>query len=310
MNNRQKFAYLNEQFILEQKAVVPIQTHALQYGTGCFEGIRAYYNKQAKALFVFRMEDHFKRLFNSCRLLFITPSHSVDELCSITKKLLQKNYEETDIYIRPFAFKADLRVGNFNLHELKDNFAIYTISMGRYLDTTKGIEAGVSSWRRIPDNTIPPRGKITGSYVNTSLAKTEATQNGFGEALLLDFNGHIVEGSAENLFVVQENTLITPPLSEDILRGITRDTVMTIAQKELGLPVVERSIDRSEIYQFDEVFLVGTGAEITPVVKIDGRLIGDGEVGKISQKIKNLYFDIVHGKNKNYQHWVTKITKS
>ena len=300
--------FIDDQFVDEDKAVVSVKTHALHYGTGCFEGIRAYYSEKDNCLYAFRLEDHYKRFLLSCKTLMIDLPYTVQELVDITIDLLKKNYSETDIYIRPLAFKSDPAVGNFNLKTLKSSLVIYTVSMGRYMDTEKGIRANISSWRRINDNSIPPRSKITGAYVNTSLAKTESLLAGYDEALLLDHNGHIVEGSAENIFMIKDGVAITPPVSDDILQGITRDTVMKLLEQELKIKVVERSIDRSEIYHADEVLLVGTGAEISPVIEVEGRIIGTGEIGKISKQLKELYFQLVHGEYKNFSEFTTKVS--
>lgn len=303
--------FIDGKFVPAEEAKVSVMTHGLQYGTGCFEGIRAYYNEEEKALYAFRLDDHFKRFLNSCKTLFISLPYSVDELSAITVDLLKKNYSETDIYIRPFAFKSDTVVGNFNLASLKNSVSIYTVAMGRYLKSeAEGIKANVSSWRRINDNSIPPRAKVTGSYINTALAKTESILNGYDEAIFLDHKGHAVEGSAENLFIIKNNTLITPPVSDDILQGITRETVMLLVNDEVKLPIVERSIGRTELYTADEVFLVGTGAEVAPVIEIDKRAIGDGTVGPQTRKIKDLYFKLVHGELKQYSHLFTKIEKN
>lgn len=299
--------YYNGKFVMESEVHISPRAHALNYGSGCFEGIRAYYNTEQNALYVFRMKEHFERMMNSAKLLFISLPNTVDELCSITQDLLAKNFTTNDMYIRPLAFKEDTAVGNFTLSQLKDGFLIYTTPLGRYLPAEEGIRANVSSWMRVPDNAIPPRAKITGAYINTALAKTDSALAGFDEALFMDSNGHIVEGSAENIFVVRNGKIYTPPTSDDILMGITRDTVMQICKNEFGISVEEKSIDRSEIYQVDEVFLVGTGAEISPVREIDGRTIGNGKVGNISAKIKKLYFDIVHGNNPDYMHFLTKV---
>src|SRR3989344_3705618 len=300
--------YLNGKFVPEEEAVIPITAHALHYGTGCFEGIRAYFNDEDKALYIFRLEDHFKRMVNSTKILFSKLPGTPKELSEITIELLKKNFSETDVYIRPLAFKIDPAVGNFNLTTLKDGFAIYTVPLGRYLKE-KGIRANVSSWMRVPDRAIPPRGKITGAYANTALAKTESLLGGFDEALFMDENGHIVEGSAENLFMVRDGKLITPAMSDDILIGLTRETIMTIAKEELGIETVERSIDRSDIYLADEVFVCGTGAEVSPVIEIDHHPIGNGEIGSITQRIRKLYLDIVRGKNPTYSNWLTKVEK-
>lgn len=305
MNKR--IIYLDGKFVLENKAVVPVTAHGLNYGTGVFEGIRAYYNENEEALFVFRLEDHYKRLLDSCKILCLTPDLSVPELCKVTVKLIQKNFIQTDMYIRPLAFKSDQAVGNFNLQTLQNSLAIYTVAMGRMIEKNEGIRANLSSWTRVSDNSIPPRAKITGAYVNTSLAKTESIAGGYDEALLMDNRGHVVEGSAENIFIVKNNTVITPPVWDDILVGITRDTIMKLITEQLKVPLIERSIDRSEIYQADEIFLVGTGAEVTPVVEVEGRLVGDGKLGPISLQVKQLYFNLVRGKGTLYPEFLTKV---
>lgn len=299
--------YFDGKFVEEDDAKISVKAHGLHYGTGCFEGIRAYYSEKEDCLYVFRMREHYERFLKSCKIMFIDLNKTIDELCDITVELLEQNFTKSDVYIRPLAFKSDPAVGNFNLKTLKNSLVIYAIPMGRHIDAPLGLKAGISSWRRIPDNAIPPRGKLTGSYINTSLAKTESTMNGYDEALLLDSDGHVVEGSAENLFVVKNGRLITPSLSSDILEGITRDTVITIAQ-ELEIDVIERSIDRSEIYQVDEIFLVGTGAEVLPVIEVDGRIIGDGKIGKVSQQVKDIYYKLVHGEYNKYSEFLTKVT--
>lgn len=301
--------FFNGKFVDDADAVVSIRTHALHYGTGCFEGIRAYYNKDKKCLYVFRMEDHFKRFLTSAKTIFIKIPYTVSELSKITLDLLKQNFEETDIYVRPIAYKKDNAVGNFVLPKLADGLAIYTEPFGRYMNTKDGIRVSVSSWRRISDTSIPPRAKITGSYINSTLAKTESHLAGYDEALLLDINGHIVEGSAENIFIIKDSVAITPPESDDILVGITRNTIIMLLKDELGLEVVERSIDRSEVYGADEVFVVGTGAEVTPVIEVDGRPVSNGKIGKVTSKIKDVYFKLVHGELKKYSHFLTEVKK-
>lgn len=305
MNN---IIYFNNAFVPEEEAKISVRTHALQYGTGVFEGIRAYYNEEDDTLVGFRLLEHYQRMALSCKTVFMTLPHSPKELVDITAELLKKNFEASDIYIRPFAYKSEETVSSFDLSTLKDGFTIYTMSMGRYLNT-KGLKANISSWKRVSDNAIPPRAKISGSYINTALAKTESTLNGFDEALFLDDAGHIVEGSAENIFVIKDKTIITPPVSDDILKGITRHTLMTLVKDHTDLAVVERSLGRTEVYQADEVFLVGTGAEVAPVIEIDKRSIGTGKPGTYTQQLKDLYFDVVHGKVEQYNDWYTKVTK-
>lgn len=302
---KSRIMFLNGKFVPEEKAVIPITTHALHYGTGCFEGIRAYYDNDKKQLLVFRMEDHFKRFLQSCKILLTTPEYSVEELCRLTIELLQKNFEPSDLYVRPLAFKADPAVGNFNLKSLRNGLAIYTVAFGRYLNTDKGISANVSSWRRIPDNVIPPRAKITGGYVNSALAKTESVLSGYSEALLLDNLGHVMEGTGENIFMIKDGSIITPPESDDILIGITRQTIMMLCKNEMGIEVKERSIDRAELYQADEIFVVGTAAEVTPIIELDKRPIGNGKTGTLTSKIKQIYFDLVHNKYPKYNNYIT-----
>lgn len=301
--------YFNGKFVPEEQALVSVKTHALQYGTGCFEGIRAYYNEKENALIIFRMLDHYRRMENSTKILMLALPHSAQELCEITTDLIQQNFVKEDIYIRPFAYKSELTVSSFNLATLKNGFAIYTMNMGRYLTTDKGIKANISSWERITDNAIPPRAKVTGSYINTALSKTESALNGFDEAILLDKDGYVVEGSAENIFVVKNGEVFTPDTGSDILIGITRDTVMTLLKNEVNIHCLERRISRTELYTADEIFLVGTGAEISPVIELDHRKIGSGTVGKFTKQIKELYFSIVHGENPKYNQWITKVTK-
>ncbi|MBI2012005.1 branched-chain amino acid transaminase [Candidatus Daviesbacteria bacterium] len=300
--------FFDRKFIPLDEANVPITTHALHYGTGCFEGIRAYYSKKMDALFIFRVDDHYKRMLQSCKILFIDLPYSLEKLIDITKELVKKNFEKTDLYIRPLAFKSDPAVGNFNLKTLRDSFLIYTVPLGRYGDIKKGIHCKISSWVRVSDNQIPPRGKITGSYVNTSLAKTESSLAGYDEALFLDHKGNVVEGSAENLFIVKNNIAYTPPISDDILQGVTRDTVIKIIKEDLNIEVKEESLVKTQLTSADEVFLVGTGAEILPVIEIDDRKIGDGVVGEITGKVQDIYNKLVHGEYPKYLEFLTKIS--
>ncbi len=308
MNSR--IFYFNGKFVPEEEAVVPVTTHALHYGTGNYEGIRAYYSEEEKCLFAFRVEDHFKRMVESTKIMHIKLPGDPRELTQITIELLKKNFAETDIYIRPLAFKSDPAIGNFNLSKVADAFTMYCIPLGRHYGKDEGLKVNISSWTRVSSKAIPPRGKITGSYANTCLAKTESSLLGFDEALLLDGEGFVVEGSAENFFMVKNNQLVTPPTSADILVGVTRNSIMEIAKEELGIEVVERNITRDEIFEAEEIFVCGTGSEIAGVSEIDGEKINDGKVGEITEKIKKMYLDIVHGKNEKYSKWLTKISAS
>jgi branched-chain amino acid aminotransferase len=286
------------------EAKVGIMTHALHYGTACFEGIRGNWNSEEKQIYVFRVRDHFQRLKKSCHIMKISLPYSVDELCQFTVELVEKNGCREDIYVRPLAYKSSQVVG-VRLHNLEDDFLMFVIPFGPYLDINKGCRCCVSTWRRIDDNMIPPRAKVTGLYVNSALAKTEAWENGFDEAILLNQYGHVSEGSGENIFLVVEGRLVTPPSSDNILVGITRNTIIELAKNELGIDTMERSIGRNELYIADECFLTGTAAHVTPVIEIDHRRIGEGAIGEITKKLQQLYFDVVRGKNPRYIDWCT-----
>jgi branched-chain amino acid aminotransferase len=281
-------------------------THAFNYGTAVFEGIRAYWNEEQEQMYIFRLREHFERLANSVKVLQITLLLSIDELCDLSVELVRRNAPREDSYIRPTAYKSSVVVG-VRLHNLDEDFLIYTAPLGEYIDIRKSIRARVSSWRKIDDNMIPARAKITGAYVNCALSKSEAVQDGYQEAIVLTQDGHVSEGSAENFFMVKKGVLITPPLTENILEGITRGTLIELAREELGVQTVERAIDRTEIYGADEVFLCGTGAQISGIGEIDRRTIGSGDVGPISRQLSDLYFDIVRGKVEKYLKWCTPV---
>ncbi|MBA7602401.1 Branched-chain-amino-acid aminotransferase [subsurface metagenome] len=298
------YAFFNGKLMPLAEAKIGIMTHAFNYGTACFEGIRGNWNGDQEQIYLFRTQDHYQRLLNNCRLLKMSIPHSVDELCHLTVEVVEKNGYREDIYVRPIAYKSSQVVG-VRLHDLEDDFLIFITPFGPYLDITNGIKCGVSSWRRIDDNMIPPRAKINGLYVNSALAKTEAVDNGFDEAIMLTHDGHVSEGSGENIFLVMDGKLITPSPSDNILIGITRDTVIKLASRELGIETVERQIDRSELYIADECFLTGTAAHVTPVLEIDHRKVGNGGVGSITKKLQDLYFNIVQGRNKKYIDWCT-----
>jgi branched-chain amino acid aminotransferase len=300
------WVWFNGDFARYRDAKLGVMTHALHYGTGCFEGIRAYWSEEAGRLFTFRVPEHFDRMRNSAKILHMRLPMGTAELCEITTELLRRNGYREDVYIRPLCYKSSEEVG-VRLHNLQDGFLIYTTPFGAYVDIDKGIRCMVSTWRRIDDNVAPARAKCTGIYVNSALAKTEAIENGFDEAIMLTHEGHVSEGSAENLFLVRGGTFVTPPASENILEGITRSTLMHLVTEELGLDVVERSIDRSELYVADEMFLCGTGAQVSPVVEVDRRVIGDGEPGPLTSRLQTIYFDICKGGNPKYRDWLTEV---
>ena len=301
------YAYFNKQFMPLSEAKIGIMTHSLHYGTALFEGIRGNWNSEQKQLYLFRLEEHYQRLLNSCRLLKIDLPYTTDELCRITVELVERCRFQEDIYVRPLAYKGSETLG-LRLHDLENKFLVFAIPWGLYLDMDKA-RCMVSSWRRPDDNVIPPQAKITGLYVNNSLAKTEAVSNGFDEAIMLAPDGHVSEGTGENIFLVINGKLVTPASYNNILLGITRNTVIELAQNELGIETIERPIDRSELYTADECFFTGTAAHVTPVAEIDHRKIDDGEIGEITGKLKQLYFDVIRGNNPKYLKWCTPVYK-
>ncbi|MGD0263956.1 MAG: branched-chain amino acid transaminase [Candidatus Methylomirabilota bacterium] len=298
--------YFNKQFVPLSDARVSIRTNALHYGSGVFEGIRAYWNAAVQQLFVFKLPEHYERMVGNCKVLKLKLDHDVKELCAITVDLLHRNQPKEDTYIRPIAYISSEGLGP-KLLGYETGFAIYTIPLGDYIDTSVGIKVGFSSWRRISDNTIPARCKVTGGYVNSALARTEAMEQGYDEALFLTQDGFISEGSAENIFLVRNGSLITPDRSQDILEGITRDVLLTLCREELGLTVVERQVGRTEVYVADEVFLCGTGAQVSPVIEVDRRPVGSGKMGPITARIQQVYFDVVKGNHGKYHHWCTPV---
>lgn len=300
------YAFFEGKFVPLAEAKVSIMTHSFNYGTGCFEGIRAYWNEQEEQLYAFHLRAHYERLHRSCRILHMTPTLGVEEMCEVSLELLRRNDCRTDTYIRPIMYKSSEIVG-VRLHGIADGFCVFTTPFGKYLDPEKGSRCCVSSWRRIDDNSIPARAKVVGGYINSALAKTEAIENGFDEAILLTQDGHVSEGSGENIFLIEGGKLITPPSSDNILVGITRNSVIELAQNEFGVPTVERSIDRSELYTADECFMTGTAAEVTPVIEIDRRPIGSGGVGSITAKLQGAYMNIALGVDKRYSEWRTPV---
>ncbi len=298
------YAYFRKQFVPLAEAKIGILTHALHYGTACFEGIRGNWNDEQEHLFLFRVKDHYERMHKGCRILKINIPYSADEMCQLTVKLVEKSGYREDVYIRPLAYKSSEAIG-VRLHNLDDDFFIIVATLPAYLDAEKGVRCCTSSWRRVDDTMIPARGKITGIYVNSALAKTEANELGFDEAILLNHDGHVSEGSGENIFLVLGGKLVTPPSSDNILMGITRDTAMQLARNEMGIETAERSVDRSELYVADEAFFTGTAAHVSPILEIDHRRIGNGEIGKVTKELQRLYFEVIKGKNPKYLHWCT-----
>ena len=304
-----KELFMNGEFLPAERGVISVRTHAFAYGTSCFEGIRGYWNEREKQVYIFRAREHYERLLRSCQILQISLPYTANQLVELSAELIRRNEQHQDVYLRPVAYKTDEIIG-VRLHGLKDDLIITAEPQGDYIDLS-GLRCGVSSWRRVDDNAIPARAKISGAYVNSAFAKSEAMQNGFDEAIMLTNEGHVSEGSAENIFLVINGELVTPAPSENILLGITRDTVMELARRELGMITRERQIDRTELYGADEIFMCGTGAQIAPVIEVDHRPIGQGKVGQISSALQKAYFDVVRGNRPEYrEQWCAPVFAS
>jgi branched-chain amino acid aminotransferase len=283
-----------------------LMTHALHYGTGVFEGLRAYWNGKQEQLHLLQAPAHYERMHRSANVMRMKLPHTTEELVNYTIELLRRNQFKSDVYIRPLLYTSSEEIG-VRLHNLNHSFFIYAIPFGNYVEIESGIRCMVSSWRRVPDQSLPARAKITGAYANSALAKSEAVESGFDEAIVLTVDGHVSEGSAENLFMIKDGAFVTPPVTDDILEGVTRTLLMRIIKDELNMPLVERSIDRTELYTCDELLLCGTGAQISPVVEVDRRPVGGGKVGEFTQEIQNIYFGAVRGESPKYKDWTIPI---
>jgi branched-chain amino acid aminotransferase len=300
--------YFDNQFVPLRDARVNILTHALHYGTGVFEGIRAYWDDGEQELFLLRPLEHYQRWKKNCGILRIGVPPAAEALCDITVELIQRNKFRSDLYIRPLAYKSAERIGL--VPDDQNALAIIPIPFGEYLPSEQGLHVGVASWRRIEDNAIPARGKICGAYVNSVLAAEDARLNGFDEAIFLNARGHVAEGVTHNIFMVQNGRLITPPGTEDILAGITRDTMMELARRELNLEVVERPIGRSELYACDELFFTGTAVGIAPIVRVDHRPVGAAVVGRITSELRRLYGEVALGHLAAYRKWLLPVYRA
>jgi branched-chain amino acid aminotransferase len=283
-----------------------LMTHALHYGTGVFEGIRAYWNPNGEQLYLLQAAAHYDRMRRSANVMRMIVPHSTEELVNFTLELLRRNEFKSDVYVRPLLYASSEEIG-VRLHNLDHSFFIYAIPFGKYVETEGGIRCMVSTWRRVPDQSLPARAKVTGSYAQSALAKSEAVEAGFDEAIVLTVDGHVSEGSAENLFMFKDGTFVTPPVTDDILEGVTRTLLMRLIKDELGMPVVERSIDRTELYTCDELLLCGTGAQISPVVEVDRRPVGDGKVGEFTQELQSIYFGAVRGESPKFKDWTIPV---
>lgn len=300
------YAYFEGRIVPMNEAKVSIATHALHYGTACFEGIRGYWNEQHEQLYLLKLREHYQRMEQSCNVLRIQPRESLDDLCRITTELVRMHGYRQDVYVRPIAYKAT-RTIKLTLSSLDDEVGIYTFPMGNYVDISAGLNVCTSSWRRANSNAMPIRAKVTGAYINSSLAVDDATAAGFDEAILLTHDGTVSEGSSCNLFILRNGKLATPALSEDILEGITRNALIEMVHNDFGVVVEERRIDRTELYASDEMFLCGTGVQVSPVVSVDRRRVGNGKPGPLSMKLQKAYLAACRGEDERYQHWITPV---
>jgi branched-chain amino acid aminotransferase len=299
------YAFFQGKIFPNEDAKISIMTNGFQYGTGYFAGIRGYYSAKEKCLSIFRLDDHYKRFLSSANILGCPLPYTCEELKKITIDLVKKNKPKTNAYFRPFAYVGNTELGP-NLANVTLDYAMYMIPLEEYMPLGKGLSLIVSSWQRINDNAIPSRGKVSGGYVNSALARKEATDGGFDEAIMLNKFGRVSEGSAENVFIVRDGALITPDFSEGILEGITRKSIIKIAE-DMGISTIERPIERSELYVADEIFLTGTGCQVAWVEQIDRRKIGNGKIGPVTSKLRDKFFKIVKGEDADYSKWCTKI---
>lgn len=300
------YAYFQGAIVPLEDAKISIMNHSFMYGTAVFEGIRGYWNAKEEELYLFRLREHYERMADSIKIMYLDVKYSIDELCKLTVELVKKNAPRTDTYVRPTAYKTVHRVGP-SLENNPSDICIFTVPFGDYFHGAAGLKVQVSSWRRVEDNAIPARAKIVGAYANTALAKTDALMAGFDECIVLSENGHVSEGSAMNVFMVKNGKLITTPSTENILEGVTRRTIVEMAEGELNLKVESRQIDRSELYIADELFFCGTGAQIAPIIEVDRRPIGSGSAGPISTMIKDKYISLCRGEMPQYHHWLTPV---
>jgi branched-chain amino acid aminotransferase, group I len=297
-------AFFQDRILPYAEARLGLLTHALNYGTGVFGGIRGYWNQDEGKLFVFRLADHMRRLHESARLLRMNLALSEEATAAALLDLLRAEGLKQDCYIRALAFYADEVIG-VRLHGLNPVLAAVALPFGLYIDKAEGAHCTVSSWRRPDDNVVPPRGKITGSYINSAFAKSDAELAGFDEAILLNRDGRVSEGSGENIFLIRRGVAVTPSLDQSVLEGITRRSLITLIRDELGLALEERPVERGELFVAEEIFLTGTAAQITAVTRIDHRPIGSGQMGPVTARLRSLFFDVVRGRSPKYRAWCT-----
>lgn len=296
------YAYFQGNIVPLSEAKIGVMTHAFNYGTAVFEGIRGNWNEEDQTTYLFRLREHFERLGQSSKILTLQMHDTVDRLCEIAVELVERSGFTEDVYLRPMVYLSTEQLG-VRLHNLESDTLIFLTPFPAYLPETA--RCHTSTWRRVQDTGIPPRAKVTGIYVNSALAKTEANLNGFDEAIMLNENGHVSEGSGENIFMIRDGKLITPTPADNVLEGITAKSVIELANNELGVELVQREIDRTELYIADEVFMTGTAAHLTPIVEIDRRPVGTGRPGPITSKLSELFYDCIRGKSEKYGHWCT-----
>lgn len=299
---RPKYAYFEGRIVPFEQATISVMNHTFNYGTGAFGGLRGYWNEDEQELFIFRPLDHFKRLLNSARLLTFELDYTPQQLTDILFELLRAEGWRENIYIRPLVYVKNEQIG-VKLHDLEYDITMFSLPFGSYVPNEEGTSVTISSWRRVDDNVIPARGKIIGAYVNSALIKTDAQRAGFDEALVLNQDGHVSEGSAANFFMLRDEEVITPPVTANILEGITRRTVIQLLRHEMGLEVIERPIDRTEVFLAEEAFFCGTGVQVAAITSVDHRPIGTGRIGPVVSKLRELYFDVVTGRVEKYRFW-------
>jgi len=301
-----KYAFFDGRIVPMEEAKISVMTHALNYGTGVFGGLRAYWNDDEEQLFIFRPFDHFERFLQSASLIRISLPYTADELVDILAELLRTENFHENCYIRPLAYKSTEMIG-VRLHDVDDAFTMFSLPFGAYIPNENGAHVCFSAWRRVDDNAIPARGKIVGAYANSALIKSDAVLSGFDEALVLNQEGHVTEASAANIFIARKGVVYTPPPQSDVLEGIVRKTIITLLQDDLGIEVVERDIDRTEVYVADEIFLCGTGVQVAAVTQVEHRQIGAGRMGTITRQVRDLFMDVVSGRVEKYRDWLTPV---
>jgi branched-chain amino acid aminotransferase len=308
-NNSQRYAFFQGQIVPFEQAKVSVMTHAFNYGTGVFEGMRGYWNEEKQEIYLVLIREHYRRFLRNTRMVFIDVPYTVDQLTDITVELIRKHEYREDIYIRPLAYKSSETIG-VSMEGVADDLAILAVPFGNYVPMDRGLAVCVSSWKRTDDNAIPARAKITGNYINSALAKNEAVLNGYDEALVLNGQGLVSEASAANVFILRDGVLITPGFADTILEGLTRDMIIKLAKDELEVPTVERPLARSELYYAEEMFLCGTGVQLAGVTSVDKRTVGSGRVGPITSQLQRLYMDVVKGRVPKYLDWLTPVNQT